>query len=60
MTHGRQSDLRSDKDRRIDRSSPFAVEPQRFADVHAVGDELRLVASGGRWIQSDTVVEVRA
>jgi len=58
MTHGDHPDIRDTTVNGID-SSRHKTTPERYAEVYAVGDALRFVATGTRWIESDTLVEVR-
>ncbi|PSQ44455.1 hypothetical protein BRD17_04005 [Halobacteriales archaeon SW_7_68_16] len=40
-------------------ASNYQPEPRRFAEVHmTVGGAMQFVGDQGRWITSDTVVEV--
>lgn len=41
-------------------SSIQKTEPKRFTEVHQAGEYLILTTGEGRWLQSDTALEVRA
>jgi hypothetical protein len=60
MSHGDHPNIRDTAVNGID-SSPHQTAPERFAEAYVVGDDaMRFVATGTRWIESDTLVEVRS
>jgi hypothetical protein len=58
MSHEDQSGLSAERKKGTD-SSIHRVEARRFADVRVVGQEMRFLSTPKRWIQSDTMIEVR-
>lgn len=60
MSHGDHPDIRDTAVNGID-SSIQQTEPERFAEAYVVGDDaMRFVATPEQWVESDTLVEVRA
>jgi hypothetical protein len=60
MSHGDHPDIRDTTVNGID-SSRHKTTPERFAEAYVVDEQtMRFVASPERWIESDTLIEVRA